>query len=125
MKNINKSKNSFFVGILIIILSYGNLFAVKSGAITSPHTSNKKTDLHTIDSQIESLESLKEYYLAKATRLRKRGDRIKYNSDLKETPEAQKYWKSADKYDRISDQIQEEINCLEEEKECILQKQDY
>jgi len=89
------------------------------------NSSNKEIDLKNINSQIRSLENLKDYYLAKATRLRNRADRLQFNSREDGLPEAQKYWNLADKYDRMADQIQDEIDKLKAEEKSVHQKEEY
>ena len=115
----------FFVCFCFCIIFSSNLFASSTGSLTPTSSNYKKADLSAIDSQIESLENLKEYYLAKAKRLRNKGDRLQYNLNEETLPIAEKCWKSADNYDKISDQIQEEINNLEQERKQVAERADY
>jgi hypothetical protein len=94
-------------------------------SINNAQMSNKGIDLKNIDAQIKSLEDLKEHYLAKATRLRNRGDRLQFNSKDDGLISAQKCWQSANQYDKIADQIQGEIDKLTKERNAVLNKSQY
>ncbi len=107
------------------LLLTNTVFADATGSLTLNSSSYKKADLSAIDSQLESLENLKEYYREKAKRLRNKGDRLSYNLNEESLPIAEKCWKSANNYDKISDQIQEEINNLEQEREQVVKRSDY
>lgn len=114
----------------LIILAFSffgqdSLHALTKKFTISKNASNKETDIGMIDSQIQSLEELKAYYLAKAARLRTKGDRLQFNSSGDGLASAQKSWKSADEYDRIADQIQGDINNLKKEREEVLDRSDY
>lgn len=73
-----------------------------------------------IDSQVQSLDNLKEYYLARAARRRNKGDRLQFNNKDEDLATAQKDWQSADEYVKVAHQIQEQIDKLEKEKADIL-----
>ena len=109
---------------LIFCLSRPLLFADSKPA-NKTQLSNKGIDLKNIDAQIKSLGDLKEYYLAKATRLRNRGDRLQFNSEEDGLISAQKCWQSANQYDKLADQIQEEIDKLTKERNSVLNKSPY
>ena len=111
--------------ILVTLFSASNVYSAEGVNRVTTTNTYKKTDIQSIDSQIESLENLKGYYLSKAIRLRNRGDRLNFDSKEDNRELAQKYWHYADRYDRLSDQIQEEINSLEEERKDVLNKRDY
>lgn len=112
-------------GLLLCIFAFASLHSQKSGTIVSPHESFKKTDLYNIDTKIESLEDLKDYYLSKAARIRLIGDRLYFANPEENADDAQNKWQLADRYDRMSDQIQEEINSLKKERIEILESADY
>lgn len=97
----------------------------EEGSSKVSRATNKQIDVKNIDSQIESLENLKDYYLAKATRLRSRGDRIQFNSKAGGVTSAQKCWRSANQYDKIADQIQGEIDNLKAERDSVQNKSGY
>lgn len=100
-------------------------FSEEFAQAKSTRLSDQKIDVNNIDAQIQSLENLKNHYLAKATRLRARGDRLQFQSDEQGLISAEKCWNSADHYDRLADQIQEEIDNLEKERERVLNKSEY
>ncbi len=111
--------------VALLFLGHDSLHSLTKKFTLSKNASNKETDLAMIDSQIQSLEDLKAYYLAKASRLRSRGDRLQFSSSENGLGSAQKSWKSADEYDRIADQIQGDIDNLKKEREEVLDRSDY
>lgn len=117
-------KSCFYFASMFLFYS-GEIHAISTGSLQVTHGSDQEIDMKMINSQIESLTNLKEYYLTKAARVRNLGDRLQFSSHQDGLITAQKCWQSADEYDRISDQIQEEINNLEKEKRQVLKKADY
>lgn|GEM_PF-2740539 len=110
---------------LFSLLQHNPLYSIGKKFTLSKNASNKETDLAMIDSQIHSLEELKAHYLAKAARLRSKGDRLQFNTFDDGLASAQKSWKSADEYDRIADKIQGDIDNLKKEREEVLDRSDY
>ncbi len=110
---------------IIFSVFHACVYGASTGSLQITHGTNQDIDMEMINSQIESLTNLKDYYLAKAARIRNLGDRVQFSSEQDGLITAQKCWKSADRYDRIADQIQGEINNLEKERDQVLQKASY
>ena len=113
--------------LLLVSLLFVPLFSTEQtlSDVESEQGTNKELDLRNINKQVDSLENLKEHYVARAIRLRNRADRLQFNSQENGLISAQKYWKEANKCDKIADQIQKEIDSLKEEREFVEDKKPY
>jgi len=117
-------KKLFLVGCMFLFTT-NSVYGITKGSLHQAKETQQEIDVMMIDSQIQSLKELKEYYLAKASRVRSLGDRLQFSSQTDGLITAQKCWKSADEYDRIADQIQEQIDLLNKERKDVIKSPSY
>ena len=82
----------------------------------------QQNDLNYLNKQIESLSGLRDYYLAKAARLKNRASRYEFQSGGANYPEAQRLFAQAEEYTEISKKIDNEIQILKRQRK-VLEKQ--
>lgn len=108
---------------LIGSLGFGSIslqaHSVASNPTEDDHVEEKITH---IDHQIDSLEKLRNYYLAKAARYRTRASRIKFSQIEQEDVDSHQLVHQAEEYEKTARKLTREIQKLERQKRVLTKR---
>ena len=112
-------------GILMDNSSNGNMpeLGEKNASLPADFSDRELSDeemLAFLNQEINSLEKLRDNYLAKAAKFQNQADRLQFKSDS--LYEARIYWNLADMDRAAAEQIEENLIVLKEQRDRILQR---
>ncbi|MBM3193675.1 MAG: hypothetical protein FJZ59_05535 [Chlamydiae bacterium] len=101
--------------------SYPSFFAlVGANEASKQNDYTKQKQIEVLDSKIESLTNLRDYYTSKITRYRNRASTYEFQGDNLE--ESKHLFAEANKMESVVKQIDEEISYIESERNSLLKK---
>lgn len=107
-------------GIIALISISLSLCQALQGQVYKEKPQQHVDNLTYVNQQIESLNKMKEYYKAKATRNRNRADRLQFQNYYEES---RALTAQADEYDEIVSRIDEELKLLETQRDDLINLQ--
>lgn len=110
-------RNHWIIGLLSITLLGTPSIYGDPQEMSQMEIDSLQRDIQAKECEIESLGNLRDYYVAKSTRLKNRADRYQFQNNNSNLVEARRLYKQAQEADCTVQKIDEEIERREMEKE--------